>query len=63
MSIVNLIFEIIRVHPLIMVNKSVKFDEEAHNSLVSIVFKMSKCDTHGQRHGTTAVLLYHFINM
>ena len=27
-----------RVHPLTMVNMSAKFDEEAHNGLVSIVF-------------------------
>ena len=35
-----------RAHPLIKVNKSAKFDEEAHSSLVSIVFTTSKRDGH-----------------
>ena len=33
-----LTFKINRVHPLITVNMSAKFDEEAHNGLVSMVF-------------------------
>ena len=48
-----------RVHPLVMVNMSAKFDKEICNSVVSIVFTRS---THGQNHrltdGTTAALLY-----
>ena len=43
MSIVILTFwplipKINRVHPLTMANMSAKFDEEAHNGLVSILF-------------------------
>ena len=45
MSIMTLTF-FNRVHPLVIVNMSAKFDEEAHNGLVSIVFTRSKCDTH-----------------
>ena len=39
---------------------SAKFDEEAHNGSVSIVFTRSKRDghTHGHTDGTTAALLY-----
>ena len=39
---------------------SAKFDEEAHNGSVSIVFTRSKRDgtTHGRTDGTTAALLY-----
>ena len=35
-----------RVHPLVVVIMSAKFDEEAHNGLVSIMFIRSKCDGH-----------------
>ena len=31
-----------------MVNMSAKFEGEAHNGLVSIVFSSSKCDAHVQ---------------
>ena len=34
----DLTYKINRVHPLTMVNMSAKFDREAHNVLVSIVF-------------------------
>ena len=52
-----------RVHPLVMVNMSAKFDKEICNGVVSIVFTRS---THGRNHGrkdwltdgTTAALLY-----
>ena len=55
-----------RVHPLVIVNMSAKFDEEACNGSVSIVFTRSKSDghTHGHTHThartdkTTAALLY-----
>ena len=47
MLIVTLTSKINRVHPLIIVNMSAKFDEEAHNSLVSITFTRS---THGRAH-------------
>ena len=43
-----------RVYPLIMVNMSSKFDEEAHSGLVSIVFTRSNCDTHMNRGRTEA---------
>ena len=33
-----------RVHPLVIVNMSVKFDEDVHNSLVFIVFTRIRCD-------------------
>ena len=36
-SIASILFKINRVHPLIMVNMSAKFDEETHNGVVSIV--------------------------
>ena len=41
-----------RVHPLVIVNMSAKFDEEACNGSVSIVFTRSKRDghTHGHTH-------------
>ena len=39
-----------RVHPLVMVNMSAKFDKEICNSVVSIVFTRSM---HGRNHGRT----------
>ena len=45
-----------RVHPLIIVNMSAKFAEEAHNGLVSIAFTTGKVQ--GRTHGTTGVLPY-----
>ena len=49
MSIVTLTFDLhYRVHPLVIVKMSAKFDEEAHNGLVSIVFTGSKHE--GQAH-------------
>ena len=44
---------------------SAKFDEEAHNSSVSIVFTRSKREGHSHAHtdGTTAALLYPLRNM
>ena len=39
MPIVTLYFDLHRVPPLTMVNMSAKFDVEAHNRLVSLLFK------------------------
>ena len=48
-----------RVHPLIMVNMSAKFDKETWNGVVSIVFTRSTDGRTDRRtHGTTAALLY-----
>ena len=49
-----------KVHPLAMVNMSAKFDEEAHNGLVPIMFIRSKRDacTHGRTDRNTAALVY-----
>ena len=48
-----------RVYPLVIVNMSAKFAEEAHNGLVSIVFtKSMQGRTEGHTHGTIAALLY-----
>ena len=55
MSIVTLTFKINRVHPLIIVNMSAEFAEEAHNGSVSFAFTRSK-------HGHTAALLYQYRN-
>ena len=61
MSIVTLTFEINRVHPLVTVNMSAKFDEEALNGLVSIVFTRSKRDgqtqtlTEGWNHSSVTI--------
>ena len=58
----HLTSKINRVPPLVMVNISVKFDEDAHKGLVSIVFTRSRCVTRGyidwRTHETTAALLY-----
>ena len=49
-----------RVHPLVIVNMSAKFDEDVHNSLVAIPFTRIRRDTltDAQTDGTTAALLY-----
>ena len=53
-----------RVHPLVIVNMSAKFDEDMHNNLVAIVFTRIRRDAHmdgrteGHTDGTTAALLY-----
>ena len=49
-----------RVYPLIKINMSAKFNEDAHKDIVSIAFTRSSLgtQTHWLKHGTTAVLLY-----
>ena len=50
-----------RVHPLVIVNMFAKFDDEAHNGLVSIVSRgkiVTDSRTHWQMYGTTAAFLY-----
>ena len=49
-----------RVHPLVIVNMFVKFDEDVHNSLVAIAFTRIRRDTlkDAQTDGTIAALLY-----
>ena len=53
-----------RVHPLVIVNMSAKFDEDVHNSLVAIVFTRIRHDalTDARTDGTTAALLYPLCN-
>ena len=53
-----------RVHPLVIIKKCAKFDEDAQNGSVSIAFTRSKPDTRKHGHtdtltdGTTEALLY-----
>ena len=47
--------KIIRADPLVMVNTSAKFDDDAINNLVSILFIWSKCER--RTDGSTAALL------
>ena len=53
-----------RVHPLVIVNMSAKFDEDVHNSLVAMAFTKIRPDartdwlTDARTDGTTAALLY-----
>ena len=56
-------FLITRVHSLVIMNMSAKFDEDTNNVLVYILYTKLKCYkcTHGVTEGTTEALLLYIL--